>query len=46
MDDDSPEVVAVQQEYLSLAQKMLTDVEPLPAEPLKDRDIFDLLGFD
>jgi len=46
MDDESPEVVAVQQEYLSLAQKMLTDVEPLPAEPLKDRDIFDLLGFD
>jgi light-independent protochlorophyllide reductase subunit L len=42
----SPEVVEVQQEYLSLAQKMLTDVEPLEAEPLKDRDIFDLLGFD
>jgi light-independent protochlorophyllide reductase subunit L len=44
--EPSPEVEEVQQEYLSLAQKMLTDVEPLAAEPLKDRDIFDLLGFD
>jgi light-independent protochlorophyllide reductase subunit L len=44
--EPSPEVEEVQQEYLNLAQKMLTDVEPLPAEPLKDRDIFDLLGFD
>ena len=40
------EVVAVQDEYLALAQRMLTDVEPLPANPLKDREIFDLLGFD
>jgi light-independent protochlorophyllide reductase subunit L len=44
--DPSPEVEAVQQEYLSLAQKMLSDVEPLEAESLKDREIFDLLGFD
>jgi light-independent protochlorophyllide reductase subunit L len=29
-----------------LAQKMLSDVEPLEAESLKDREIFDLLGFD
>jgi light-independent protochlorophyllide reductase subunit L len=39
-------VEAVQQEYLNLAQRMLDDVEPLEAESLKDREIFDLLGFD
>jgi len=44
--ESTPEVDAVQQEYLRLAQKMLTDVEPLEAESLKDREIFDLLGFD
>jgi light-independent protochlorophyllide reductase subunit L len=42
----SPEVEQVQNEYMALAQRMLTDVEPLPANPLKDREIFDLLGFD
>ena len=44
--EESPEVVAVQQEYLKLAQTMLENVKPLEAEPLKDREIFDLLGFD
>ena len=43
---DEPEVLAVQQEYLALARRMLDEVEPLPAHPLKDREIFDLLGFD
>jgi len=42
----SPEVEQVQQEYLHLARTMLEDVKPLEAESLKDRDIFDLLGFD
>ncbi|MFM7454506.1 MAG: ferredoxin:protochlorophyllide reductase (ATP-dependent) iron-sulfur ATP-binding protein, partial [Cyanobium sp.] len=42
----TPEVEAVQQEYLRLAQSMLDNVEPLEAESLKDREIFDLLGFD
>ncbi len=40
------DVLEVQNEYLSLARKMLENVEPLEAEPLKDREIFDLLGFD
>tara|TARA_Y100001968_G_scaffold89236_1_gene80284 strand:+ start:1845 stop:2732 length:888 start_codon:yes stop_codon:yes gene_type:complete len=40
------DVLEVQNEYLSLAKKMLENVEPLEAEPLKDREIFDLLGFD
>ena len=39
-------VEAVQNEYLRLAQNMLDHVEPLEAESLKDREIFDLLGFD
>jgi len=36
----------VQNEYLSLANNMLNNVEPLDGNPLKDRDLFDLLGFD
>jgi len=44
--EPSDEVVAVQEEYLALARRMLDDVQPLPASPLKDREIFDLLGFD
>jgi light-independent protochlorophyllide reductase subunit L len=46
MDAEEEGVVEVQNEYLSLAQKMIDNVEPLEAEPLKDREIFDLLGFD
>ena len=42
----TPEVEAVQNEYLNLARRMLESVEPLEAESLKDREIFDLLGFD
>lgn len=44
--DASPEVEAVQNEYLRLAASLLVGTEPLNAVPLKDRDIFDLLGFD
>jgi light-independent protochlorophyllide reductase subunit L len=44
--DASPELEAVQQEYLRLAQALWDGVEPLIAEPMKDRDIFDLLGYD
>lgn len=42
----TPEVEAVQKEYIALAQRMLDNVVPLEAESLKDREIFDLLGFD
>ncbi len=42
----TPEIVEVQNEYLKLAGKMLNEVEPLYATSLKDREIFDLLGFD
>jgi light-independent protochlorophyllide reductase subunit L len=44
--EPSAEVEAVQNEYLRLAASMLAGAEPLNAVPLKDRDIFDLLGFD
>jgi light-independent protochlorophyllide reductase subunit L len=44
--EPSPEVEAVQKEYLRLAAAMWLGPDPLPAVPMKDRDIFDLLGFD
>ena len=44
--EDTPELAAVQQEYLQLAARLWAGVEPLSAVPLKDREIFDLLGFD
>ncbi len=36
----------IKQEYLNLAQKLLDGTDPIMVEPLKDREIFDLLGFD
>jgi light-independent protochlorophyllide reductase subunit L len=42
----SPEVEAVQKEYLRLAATLWAGSDPLVVQPLKDRDIFDLLGFD
>ena len=44
--DPVPEVEAVQAEYLRLAAALWAGTDPLVVEPLKDRDIFDLLGFD
>ena len=44
--EPSPELEAVQQEYLQLAQTLWDGTEPLIAEPMKDREIFDFLGFD
>ncbi|MGA0001296.1 MAG: ferredoxin:protochlorophyllide reductase (ATP-dependent) iron-sulfur ATP-binding protein [Steroidobacteraceae bacterium] len=44
--EPSPELEAVQKEYLKLAATLWAGTEPLVAEPLKDREIFDLLGFD
>ena len=44
--DGGAELAAVQDEYLLLAERMLGEVERVDAEPLKDREIFDLLGFD
>lgn len=44
--EPSPELDAVQAEYLRLAASLWAGVEPVEAKPLKDREIFDLLGFD
>jgi light-independent protochlorophyllide reductase subunit L len=42
----SPELEAVQEEYLRLAACLWAGTPPLVPAPMKDRDIFDLLGFD
>ena len=44
--ESSPELEAVKVEYLRLAQQLLDGTDPIVAEPMKDREIFDLLGFD
>ena len=44
--EDSPELEAVKREYLQLAETLWAGTEPLEAEPMKDREIFDFLGFD
>ena len=42
----SPELEAVQKEYLRLAADLWLGGKSYSAVPMKDRDIFDLLGFD
>ena len=44
--EPSPELEAVQQEYLRLAASLWAGTEPLEARPMKDREIFDFLGYD
>jgi light-independent protochlorophyllide reductase subunit L len=44
--EPSPALEAVQQEYLRLAAALWAGGDPCEAEPLRDREIFDLLGFD
>ena len=44
--DPTPELEAVKLEYLRLAASLWAGVEPLNATALRDRDIFDLLGYD
>jgi light-independent protochlorophyllide reductase subunit L len=44
--DETPEIMAVQREYLKLAATLWAGSEPTIVNPLKDREIFDLLGFD
>ena len=44
--ESSAELEAVQQEYLRLAQALWDGTDGLSVAPLKDREIFDLLGFD
>ncbi|MHA7870928.1 MAG: ferredoxin:protochlorophyllide reductase (ATP-dependent) iron-sulfur ATP-binding protein [Hyphococcus sp.] len=44
--ESSPELEAVKDEYLNLAQTLWDGVDPVLATPMKDREIFDFLGFD
>jgi light-independent protochlorophyllide reductase subunit L len=44
--EDCPEVQAARDEYLRLAAMLWAGVDPIEARPMKDRDIFDFLGFE
>ena len=44
--DSSPELDAVTAEYMRLAETLWAGGEPLEAKPMKDRDLFEFLGFD
>ncbi|MBK1735194.1 ferredoxin:protochlorophyllide reductase (ATP-dependent) iron-sulfur ATP-binding protein [Halorhodospira abdelmalekii] len=46
MEEESPELERARAEYLGLAQALWDGVDPLIPTPLKDREVFDLLGFD
>ncbi len=43
---ETPGLQQVQDEYVRLAQSLWDGVEPSSPDPMKDRDIFELLGFD
>ncbi len=43
--NDVPELDPVREEYLRLAQSLWDGTDAMAPEPLKDREIFDLLGF-
>ena len=43
---DSPEVEVAREEYMNLARTLWAGVEPADAKPMKDRDIFEFLGFE
>ena len=44
--DKTPEIELVLQEYMMLAQSLWNGTDPIAPNSLKDREIFDLLGFD
>lgn len=44
--DDDQDIVMARAEYIRLAETLWGGTEPLAPEPLPDRDIFELLGFD
>lgn len=44
--DPDPDILAAQAEYLRLAEALWAGTDPLAPEPLPDREIFELLGFD
>ncbi|MEO1549892.1 MAG: ferredoxin:protochlorophyllide reductase (ATP-dependent) iron-sulfur ATP-binding protein [Pseudomonadota bacterium] len=44
--DPDEDIIAVQKEYIKLAETLYAGTDPLAPAPLEDRDIFELLGFD
>jgi light-independent protochlorophyllide reductase subunit L len=44
--DSTPELQIVQDEYMRIATMLAAGVPAQPGRPLKDREIFDLLGYD
>jgi light-independent protochlorophyllide reductase subunit L len=44
--EDTPEMLAVQQEYMRLAEALWLGTDSISVAPMRDRDIFDLLGFE
>jgi light-independent protochlorophyllide reductase subunit L len=44
--DETPELAAVKAEYMQLAETLWAGGEPLDARPMKDREIFDFLGYE
>ncbi len=44
--EPSPEVELAQGQYLQLAKSLLAGSDPLDVTPMRDRDLFDFLGFD
>jgi light-independent protochlorophyllide reductase subunit L len=44
--EETPELRAVTDEYMRLAESLWSGVEPCAAAPMKDRDLFEFLGFD
>ncbi len=44
--DSTPEIEAVKNEYLRLAATLWAGTDALDAMPMKDRDIFEFLGFE
>jgi light-independent protochlorophyllide reductase subunit L len=43
---DEPEIKAIQDEYMQLADALWRGVPELNADPMKDREIFDFLGYE
>jgi light-independent protochlorophyllide reductase subunit L len=46
MDSAEEDIAAVQREYIRLAETLWKGTDPLAPDPLEDRRIFELLGFD
>ena len=44
--EDEPELKPVLDEYMRLAETLYSGGDPLDANPMRDRDIFDLLGYE